>query len=57
MAPWVTLNIVENLLLSVEAVPDTNVTINSYRNIYIYTRSVLWAAYGTALNIVENLLL
>ncbi|OQE10102.1 hypothetical protein PENFLA_c093G02106 [Penicillium flavigenum] len=36
---------------TVEAVPDTNVTINSYRNIYIYTRSVLWAAYGTALGV------
>ncbi|KAJ6191440.1 hypothetical protein N7519_001461 [Penicillium mononematosum] len=35
---------------TVEAVPDTNVTIHSYRNI-TYTRSVLWAAYGTALGI------
>ncbi|KAJ5498998.1 hypothetical protein N7453_008049 [Penicillium expansum] len=29
--------------------PETNVTITSYRNIYVYTRSILWAAYGTAL--------
>lgn len=36
---------------TVEAVPNTNVTINSYRNIYVYTRSILWAAYGTALGV------
>ncbi|KAJ5197585.1 hypothetical protein N7449_008064 [Penicillium cf. viridicatum] len=36
---------------TVQAVPNTNVTINSYRNIYVYTRSILWAAYGTALGI------
>lgn len=36
---------------TVQAVPNTNVTINSYRNIYVYTRSILWAAYGTALGV------
>ncbi|EAW10139.1 uncharacterized protein ACLA_046040 [Aspergillus clavatus NRRL 1] len=36
---------------TVKAVPDTNVTITPYRSIYIYTRSILWAAYGTALSI------
>ncbi|KAE8316634.1 hypothetical protein BDV41DRAFT_585210 [Aspergillus transmontanensis] len=34
---------------TVRAVPETNVTITSYHSIYIYTRSILWAAYGTAL--------
>lgn len=29
--------------------PETNVTITSYHSIYMYTRSILWAAYGTAL--------
>ncbi|KAB8251721.1 hypothetical protein BDV35DRAFT_387880 [Aspergillus flavus] len=32
-----------------KAVPETNVTITSYHSIYMYTRSILWAAYGTAL--------
>ncbi|KAJ5979405.1 hypothetical protein N7501_002747 [Penicillium viridicatum] len=36
---------------TVQAVPNTNVTINSYRNVYVYTRSILWAAYGTALGV------
>ncbi|KUM58723.1 hypothetical protein ACN42_g8440 [Penicillium freii] len=36
---------------TVQAVPSTNVTINSYRNVYVYTRSILWAAYGTALGV------
>lgn len=36
---------------TVQAVPNTNVTITSYRNIYVYTRSILWAAYGTALGV------
>lgn len=29
--------------------PDTNVTITSYRNTYIYSQSILWAAYGIAI--------
>ncbi|KAJ5535555.1 hypothetical protein N7513_008741, partial [Penicillium frequentans] len=29
-------------------ISETNVTITSYRNFYVYTRSILWAAYGTA---------
>ncbi|KAJ5873204.1 hypothetical protein N7455_003747 [Penicillium solitum] len=36
---------------TVQAVPNTNVTINSYRNVYVYTRSILWAAYGTAIGV------
>ncbi|KAJ5398480.1 hypothetical protein N7465_008969 [Penicillium sp. CMV-2018d] len=36
---------------TVQVVPNTNVTINSYRNVYVYTRSILWAAYGTALGV------
>ncbi|KAJ6143654.1 hypothetical protein N7471_003107 [Penicillium samsonianum] len=36
---------------TVKAVPDTNVTITSYHNIYVYTRSILWAAYGTAFGV------
>ncbi|KAJ5403013.1 uncharacterized protein N7487_008909 [Penicillium crustosum] len=36
---------------TVDAVPDTNVTITSYHNIYVYTRPILWAAYGTALSV------
>ncbi|CAI7623563.1 unnamed protein product [Penicillium discolor] len=36
---------------TVNAVPDTNVTITSYHNIYVYTRPILWAAYGTALGV------
>jgi hypothetical protein len=35
----------------VNAIPETNVTITSYHNIYVYTRSILWAAYGTALGV------
>ncbi|KAJ9491900.1 hypothetical protein VN97_g1351 [Penicillium thymicola] len=46
-----TLNMYNRPNYMVQAVPDTNVTINSYRNIYVYTRSILWAAYGTALGI------
>ncbi|CAI7599362.1 unnamed protein product [Penicillium discolor] len=36
---------------TVQTVPNTNVTINSYRNVYVYTRSILWAAYGTAIGV------
>ncbi|KAF7169502.1 hypothetical protein CNMCM5623_002187 [Aspergillus felis] len=31
--------------------PDTNITVTSYHNIYIYTRSILWTAYGIALGV------
>ncbi|KAJ5494704.1 hypothetical protein N7463_010791 [Penicillium fimorum] len=36
---------------TVNPVPDTNVTITSYHNIYVYTRPILWAAYGAALSV------
>ncbi|OQE37973.1 hypothetical protein PENCOP_c009G07293 [Penicillium coprophilum] len=36
---------------TVNAMPDTNVTITSYHNIYVYTRPILWAAYGTAFGV------
>ena len=34
---------------TVNDIPETNVTITSDRNIYVYTRSILWAAYGAAI--------
>ncbi|CAG7924479.1 unnamed protein product [Penicillium olsonii] len=36
---------------TVNNIPETNVTVTSYHNIYVYSRSVLWAAYGTALGV------
>ncbi|CAG8211824.1 unnamed protein product [Penicillium olsonii] len=34
---------------TVNDIPETNVTITSDQNIYVYTRSILWAAYGAAI--------
>lgn len=31
--------------------PETNVTLTSYHNIYVYTRSILWTAYGIAIGV------
>jgi hypothetical protein len=31
--------------------PETNVTLTSYHNIYVYTRSILWTAYGVAIGV------
>ncbi|CAG7922015.1 unnamed protein product [Penicillium olsonii] len=36
-------------LYTVNEIPETDVTMTSYRNIYVYTRSILWAAYGAAI--------
>ncbi|BCR91321.1 uncharacterized protein ACHE_70164A [Aspergillus chevalieri] len=34
---------------SMSDIPDVNVTMITYRNIYAYSQSILWTAYGTAL--------
>lgn len=31
--------------------PDANVTVTFYHNIYIYTRSILWTAYGIVIGV------
>lgn len=36
---------------SVSKIPNVNVTTNAYRNIYAYSQSILWTAYGLALGV------